>query len=82
MIDICKSVALLAAERKLPQVEEEYELPFCPVIKEECWKTCICYEKAQIVEGKTAAGVKTYAIAEPLCSHVMINGIISVEVDL
>ena len=54
-------------------------LGWCPVIKEDCKRKCICYEEGHIYEPAPMSETKYWRIQYPYCTNVLISGVVIVE---
>ena len=75
----------LNAEKQLRnyQIARNNKVPFCPIIKEQCNKDCICYNAPSLSEvtgrrsdTSTEIQVISYNVYDWSCSHVLISGTI------
>ena len=54
-------------------------LKFCPLIKRDCIKNCICYYEGAIDQSNPVSQPKCWFVQYPCCTNVLISGVITVE---
>jgi hypothetical protein len=56
-------------------------LGWCPLIKEDCKRKCICYYKGDITcsDGNPAESQQFWFVHYPSCTNVLISGVITVK---
>jgi hypothetical protein len=55
-------------------------LGWCPLIKEDCKRKCICYYEGDIHEANPITEPKGWLVHYPSCTNVLISGVITADV--